>query len=154
MAISQLSTSVLKTILKLTEQRESLLGEITKIEGQIEALYAGGSVSAKAPRGRTAAKAVKASGSKSSGRRGALKEAILAALKASGDKGISVKELSEKLGVKARTSMCGSAARPQARHDPETVRRTLSSESLIQSPISNSDSNRGGESKPSASFLS
>lgn len=101
MAISQLSTSVLKTILKLTEQRESLLGEITKIETQIEALYAGGTVSAKATRGR-GAKTAKASGSKSSGRRGALKEAILAALKASGDKGISVKELSEKLGVKAQ----------------------------------------------------
>jgi len=103
MAISQLSTSVLKNILKLTEQRESLLGEIAKIEGQIEALYAGGSVTTKAARGRGASvKAVKTSGSKSSGRRGALKEAILAALKASGDKGISVKELSEKLGVKAQ----------------------------------------------------
>ncbi|GAT33095.1 hypothetical protein TSACC_21503 [Terrimicrobium sacchariphilum] len=103
MAISQLSTSVLKNILKLTEQRESLLGEIAKIESQIESLYAGGVVAAKAPRGRGAStKAAKAIGSKSSGRRGALKEAILAALKASGDKGISVKELSEKLGVKAQ----------------------------------------------------
>lgn len=101
MAISQLSTSVLKNILKLTEQRESLLSEIAKIENQIEALYAGGAVSAKATRSR-GAKTAKASGSKSSGRRGALKEAILAALKASGDKGISVKELSEKLGVKAQ----------------------------------------------------
>ncbi len=87
MAISQLSTSVLKNILKLTEQREALLGEIAKVEGQIEALYAGGSVTTKAARGRSASvKAAKTSGSKSSGRRGALKEAILAALKASATK--------------------------------------------------------------------
>jgi predicted transcriptional regulator of viral defense system len=45
-------------------------------------------------------KAAKLSEAQAGGRRGALKARILAALRTAGDKGVAVKELSAKLGVK------------------------------------------------------
>lgn len=99
MDISNLNTSVLKSVLKLTEKREALLAELSKVEGAIAAIYGGKTVSVKSGRTAAAKPALKKGRGKSS-RRGALKESILGALKAAGDKGITVKELSQKLGVK------------------------------------------------------
>ncbi len=99
MDISNLNTSVLKSVLKLTEKREALLAELSKVEGAIAAIYGGKTVSAKSGRAAAAKPALKKGRGKSS-RRGALKESILGALKAAGEKGITVKELSQKLGVK------------------------------------------------------
>ena len=99
MDISNLNTSVLKSVLKLTEKREALLAELSKVEGAIAAIYGGKTVSVKSGRAAAAKPALKKGRGKSS-RRGALKESILGALKAAGDKGITVKELSQKLGVK------------------------------------------------------
>lgn len=109
MDITNLSTSVLKSILSLTERRESLLSELGKVEASIAAAL-GGKAPAQAPvrRGRrpkaTAAKSPAtpsaSKATKKSSRRGALKDSIVAELRAAGDKGVSVKELSSKLGVK------------------------------------------------------
>lgn len=124
MDISKINASVLRSLIKLIEQRDELVAELQKVEAALTAAYSG---AASAPvsvsgerRGRKpgrkpqAAKPVKevkpvkeaqpapaaAKAGRKSGRRGALKTKILAALKAGGDKGLSVQELSKKLGVK------------------------------------------------------
>lgn len=99
MDISNLNTSVLKSVLKLTEKREALLAELSKVESAIAAIYGGKTASVKSGRPAATKSAVKKGRGKSS-RRGALKEGILATLKAAGDKGVTVKEISQKLGVK------------------------------------------------------
>ena len=111
MDIKNLTSTSLRGLLKLTETRDSLLAELKKVED----IIAGALLGKKAPaaaakpgkkRGRkaskvAAAKPASAKKSKSSGRRGALKEKIIAALKKSGAKGVSVKDLSKDLGVKS-----------------------------------------------------
>jgi len=121
MDISKISTSVLESLIKLTKKREALLEELKSVEAELTAAYSGD----KSAKPVKAAKAVKAPGrrgrkpraaaakpvaaakaapapkaAKSEGRRGALKSKILAALRAAGDKGIAVKDLSKKIGVK------------------------------------------------------
>ena len=119
MDISKISTSVLESLIKLTKKREALLEELKSVEAELTAAYSGeksakpvkAAKAVKAPvrRGRKpkaaaakpAAKAAPApKAAKSEGRRGALKSKILAALRAAGDKGIAVKDLSKKIGVK------------------------------------------------------
>lgn len=113
MDISKISTSVLEGLIKLTKKREALLEELKSVEAKLAAAYSGGASEkpakvakivrrrgrkAKAPAAAPAAKV--AAASKSLGRRGALKTKIIAALRAAGDKGIAVKDLSKKIGVK------------------------------------------------------
>ena len=121
MDISKISTSILESLIKLTKKREALLEELKSVEAKLAAAYAGtGGKTAKAdkPAGRgtrrrgrkskasakPAATAVAASpvrkAARGEGRRGALKAKILSALRAAGDKGIAVKDLSKKIGVK------------------------------------------------------
>lgn len=97
MDVSKINTNVLRGLLKLTEKREALLSEISKIDAAIAAAYGG-----KAPAAAKKAVAVapKAAGRPRKGKRGALKAQILEALRASGAKGVGVKELSKELGVK------------------------------------------------------
>ena len=107
MDISKISTSVLEGLIKLTKKREALLEELKRVEAELNAAYAGKKVpasvrGAKAARsaGRDGRKPKAGKAAKGSGRRGALKDKILEALREAGDKGISVKELSQKIGVK------------------------------------------------------
>lgn len=121
MDISKISTSVLEGLIKLTKQRDALLEELKGVEAKLAAAYSGGTsekpaksvktvgrrgrkpkVSTPAAKPAPVAKApvAKAADSKSLGRRGALKGKIIAALRAAGDKGIAVKDLSKKIGVK------------------------------------------------------
>jgi nucleoid-associated protein YgaU len=108
MDISKITTAVLKNVLKLTEKRESLLSELAKVEQTIASAYGAKASAASAKptarRGRAPkaapVKKTAARSAKSNGRRGALKDSIIDALQAAGEKGIGVKELSEKLGVK------------------------------------------------------
>lgn len=123
MDISKISTSVLEGLIKLTKQRDALLEELKGVEAKLAAAYSGGAsekpakaVKVVGRRGRKpkaaapaapaakpapAAKAPAAKAAdKSLGRRGALKGKIIAALRAAGDKGIAVKDLSKKIGVK------------------------------------------------------
>ncbi len=111
MDLSKINTSILESLIKLTKKRDVLLDELKKLDAAIASAYSGGKSeagavrrrkgkgrkrSAAAPAGTRAARAAVPA----SGRRGALKARILAALRTAGDKGVAVKELSAKLGVK------------------------------------------------------
>ena len=116
MDLTKINTSALRTLMKLTERKESLVNEIEKIESQLVSLFSGKAVRTAGKRrgrpakkgrpGRPAGKAKKASATKGKGKsksrapRGTLKKKIFAALKAAGDTGIKVADLSKKIGVK------------------------------------------------------
>ncbi|MFZ0711105.1 MAG: hypothetical protein WAM53_13785 [Terrimicrobiaceae bacterium] len=112
MDLSKIDTSTLESLIKLTKKRDILLDELKKLEAVISSVSSGGKsepagIVRRKGRGRRRStvspaepKSAKASEAPTSGRRGALKARILAALKSAGDKGVAVKELSAKLGVK------------------------------------------------------
>jgi hypothetical protein len=121
MPIASLTTANIEALIGLVKKRESLQVELAKIEEQIESVFNKGAAPkasvAKVRKGRGKAKkakvsapvakpakasapAAKAAKPAKKGKRGALKEAIIAELQAAGSKGVSVKDLSTKLGVK------------------------------------------------------
>jgi len=92
-----LSSATLKGLVSLVEKRDRLQTKLAKVELQISATLDG-----KAPKAKVAGpvpKTKRASKGKR-GKRGALKESVLAELKIAGKKGVSVKDLSSKLGIK------------------------------------------------------
>lgn len=112
MDLSKFNTSILESLIKLTKKRDILVDELKKLEAAITSVTSGGKSEPatvrrrrrSTGRRRSAAPAAEIKTAKDSeaqtGRRGALKARILAALRAAGDKGVAVKELSAKLGVK------------------------------------------------------
>lgn len=123
MQLLNLSADTLRSVIKLLDQREALTEEINKIEKTISSFIDGDTsastrVGKGAKRGRKATvakapvalKASKAPATKSAakaggvrkGKRGALKSKILKALETAGAEGVTVKELSDKLGVKSQ----------------------------------------------------
>jgi DNA-binding NarL/FixJ family response regulator len=112
MDLSKFNTSILESLIKLTKKRDILLDELKKLEAAITSVTSGGKSEPatvrrrrrSTGRRRSAAPAAEIKTAKDSeaqtGRRGALKARILAALRTAGDKGVAVKELSAKLGVK------------------------------------------------------
>lgn len=106
MDTTKLKTSVLKRILKLAERREALLSKLTKLEKSIASLQPGKPAASRGRRSKSIARKATAPSKRilarppAAGRRGALKDRILTALRSAGAKGTSVKELSQKLGVK------------------------------------------------------
>ena len=112
MDLSKINTSTLESLIKLTKKRDILLDELKKLEAAITSVYSGGKAESGIVRRRTSmgrrrsagaaaeARTAKSSEAQAGGRRGALKARILAALRTAGDKGVAVKELSAKLGVK------------------------------------------------------
>src|ERR1700752_2350491 len=109
MDLSKITTSTLEALVKLTKKRDGILADLKRVEASIASLYSGGKSEPSATRRRKGkggrrvvaeGRAAKVSSESAGGRRGALKARILAALKAAGDKGVAVKELSAKLGVK------------------------------------------------------
>jgi DNA-binding NarL/FixJ family response regulator len=109
MDLSKITTSTLEALVKLTKKRDAIVGELKKLEAAIANVYSGrksepSTVRRRKGRGRRrAAPAYEAKAARlapAGGRRGALKARILTALRAAGDKGVAVKELSAKLGVK------------------------------------------------------
>jgi hypothetical protein len=106
MNITNISSVALRNLIKLTERKESLVKQIEVIEGQLASLISGKPVrSTSKRRGRPAKKGPKSAGKKIVGTtkrapRGAIKKKILAALKAAGDAGMKVTDLSKKIGVK------------------------------------------------------
>ena len=118
---STISTAGLEKLIALSKKRDSLQAEIAAVEQQLSSALGEGSsnVSAvtkvrkvrgkdkkvktapvAAPSVKSVAPVVKAAKPAKKGKRGALKEAVLAALSAAGSEGVSVKDLSAKLGVK------------------------------------------------------
>lgn len=112
MDLSKITTSTLEALVKLTKKRDTIVKELRRIEAAITGAYSGRKSEPstgrrrKGRRGRPRAlpsptRAGKESRAQATGgRRGALKARILTALRAAGDKGVAVKELSSKLGVK------------------------------------------------------
>jgi hypothetical protein len=115
MPIASLTTANIEALIALVKKRDALQAELAKIEEQIESTFTGVASKSAPAKGRGQSKRVKAAAVKVSapvakaakpakaakkGKRGALKEAILEELKAAGSKGVSVKDLSAKLGVK------------------------------------------------------
>lgn len=111
MKLTNINTGALRNLIKLTERKESLLAEIEKIESQLASLITGKPLRktgkrrgrpAKKGKGRVA-KAAKATKGRSAGKRaprGTLKKKIFAALKAAGEAGMKVTDMSKKIGVK------------------------------------------------------
>ena len=111
MDLSKFNTSILESLIKLTKKRDILLDQLKKLDAAITSVYSGGKAEPAIVRRRRSTgrrrsapaaetKMVKDSEAQTAGRRGALKARILTALRAAGDKGVAVKELSAKLGVK------------------------------------------------------
>jgi hypothetical protein len=109
MNLTNINTNALRNLIKLTQRKESLLNEIQKIESQLASLLTGKAVRSTGKRRGRPAKAkkadrpAKATKGRSSGKRaprGQIKKKILAALKAAGDAGMKVTDLSKKIGVK------------------------------------------------------
>jgi len=109
MNLTNISSNALKNLIKLTKRKEGLVREIEKIEAQLASLFTGKPVRAAgkgkrpgrpAKKGGAAKKKTAARGSAKRAPRGAIKKKILAALKAAGDAGVKVADLSKKIGVK------------------------------------------------------
>ena len=106
MNLTNINTGALRNLIKLTERKESLLAEIGKIEGQLAALLTGKAVRTGGKRRGRPAKKGKATKAAKAGRpakrapRGTLKKKIFSALKAAGEAGMKVTDLSKKIGVK------------------------------------------------------
>ncbi len=112
MDLSKITTSTLEALVKLTKKRDLIVNELRRIEAAITGAYSGRKSEPSTRRRRRgrgrrrasvtgAARAGRPSLAQATvGRRGALKARILAALRAAGDKGVAVKDLSAKLGVK------------------------------------------------------
>lgn len=109
-----LSTASLRSILSFSEKRDALLAELQKVEAEISKALGGG-VAAKAAtlghetgHGRMAGSsspkvsAKRKTGPAKRGKRGAVKELILAGLKEAGEAGIAVKHLAAKIGIKSQ----------------------------------------------------
>lgn len=97
-----LSTDSLRALIVLTEKREKLTAELAVVESRITEALGGAIGTASAPEvrrgkggGGRPPKAVN-----KRGKRGAVKELILAGLKEAGQGGIAVKHLAAKLGIK------------------------------------------------------
>ena len=105
MNLTNISSSALKNLIKLTKRKEGLVREIEKIEQQLASLFTGKPVRTSGKRlGRPAkkgvAKAKKADRPAKRTPRGQIKIKILAALKAAGDAGMKVTDLAKKIGAK------------------------------------------------------
>ncbi len=92
-----ITSASLRSLLNLAEKREKLRGELNAITAKINAIYSG---NLKLDSGRKAKAVTPKKKSGKQGRRGAVKDAVIAALKEAGEKGTGVKELSHKLGIK------------------------------------------------------
>ncbi|MEI6323401.1 MAG: hypothetical protein WCP60_09885 [bacterium] len=108
MTLTNLNSTSLRNLIKLTERKEALVREIEKIEGQLSSLILGKPLSRGKRRGRPAKSLsstkinVKAGKPAKRAKRGALKTKIYAALRAAGDAGMKVPDLSKKIGVKSQ----------------------------------------------------
>jgi hypothetical protein len=104
MKLTNLNSSSLRSLIKLTDRKEALVLEIKKIDEQLATSVLGNSVQ-KIKRQRRAAVAPTKKSKTGSGkrvRRGALKTKIFSALRAAGEAGLKVPVLSKKIGVKSQ----------------------------------------------------
>ena len=93
-----ISIASLRSLLALAEKREKLTGELSSIEAQIAATLGGNTPISKNRAVRKTRPPTKTP--RKRGKRGAIKELILAGLKEAGEAGIAVRHLAAKLGLK------------------------------------------------------
>lgn len=98
MNIASLSVATLKQAIVLVEQKEKLQAEVARIDAVLAGLGAGQRVIAPAASGRVTALASKARGKRA--KRGEVKAAIVELVRNSGKSGITVKDISSRLGIK------------------------------------------------------
>ena len=95
-----ISSATLRKMVKLSERKEALLSQIQELDRQMAALQQpaedGGGFIRVQPLKRASA----TRGAKGRMAKGALKAKIIAALRASGRTGMTIRELSDKLGIK------------------------------------------------------
>ena len=101
-----LSSASLRSLISLTEKREKLLAELSAVEHQISSAF-NETLAGSGKSGRRRVKSVRNAGAPKpaeagakKGKRGAVKELILAGLKEAGEAGIAVKHLAAKLAIK------------------------------------------------------
>lgn len=106
MTLTNLNSTSLRSLIKLTERKEALVLEIEKIEAQLSSLILGKAATSVKRRGRPARKATpitkKSAKPIKRAKRGALKTKIYAALRAAGEEGMKVPDLSKKIGAKSQ----------------------------------------------------
>jgi transposase-like protein len=94
-----ISSATLRKMVKLSERKEALLSQIQELDRQMAALQQpaeeGSAFVRVQPLKRTSAR-----GTKGRMERGALKAKIIAALRAAGQGGMTIRELSDQLGIK------------------------------------------------------
>ncbi|CAI9086623.1 hypothetical protein A7K93_02095 [Candidatus Methylacidiphilum fumarolicum] len=99
MKLKQLTSAEVKELAKLVQEKEELQEKVSEIERKIQTLW---KVGIKVPKKRIEKirVSVKKRGPEKGSIPGHLKNSILEALRKAGNEGLTVKELSEKLGVK------------------------------------------------------
>jgi hypothetical protein len=101
--LRNIPSATLKQLVKLSERREALMSQIQQVDREIVRLESRFGVPAADERFTPVTISSKAGGArKNSGRRtkrGALREAIVSALRAAGKRGTNIKQLSQKLRV-------------------------------------------------------
>jgi hypothetical protein len=98
--LTDISSATLRKMVKLSERKEALLSQIQELDRQMAALQqpveeGGGFIRVQALKRTSATR-----GAKGRMERGALKAKIIAALRASGRGGMTIRELSDNLGIK------------------------------------------------------
>jgi hypothetical protein len=99
---TNIPSATLRQLVKLSERKEALMGQIQEIDREMVHLQSKfGVPSASASRGApvTVSRVARRPSGKMRTRRGALKDKIVRALRAAGRKGATIRELSKKLGV-------------------------------------------------------
>ena len=103
MDFSKLNTNALREMLKLSERKETLLNELTKLEEQIVSYLTGDIPPVTRGLEATVKKAPSTSKTPKTGKRaarGSMKQNVLEALTAAGPAGLKVPELAQKIGAK------------------------------------------------------
>ncbi len=97
--LTDISSATLRKMVKLSERKEALMSEIQELDRQMTALEGEADEAKRIPRkGLIRSKTRGNSGTRM--QRGALKAKILSALRAAGTRGMTIRQLSEKAGVK------------------------------------------------------
>jgi hypothetical protein len=99
---TNIPSATLRQLVKLSERKEALMGQIQEIDREmvhLQSKFGVPSVSKSRGAPVTVSRVARSSSGKTRTRRGALKDKIVRALRAAGRKGATIRDLSKKLGV-------------------------------------------------------
>jgi DNA invertase Pin-like site-specific DNA recombinase len=99
---TSIPSAALRQLVKLSERKEGLLGQIQEIDREMVRLQAKFGVPAASANRRapvTVSRVGRRPGARTRSKRGALKEKIVRALRSAGKKGVTIRELSKQLRV-------------------------------------------------------